>query len=43
MDPEDIIDDIARVTAIDYPTLSAVVSGYAVDSQREVCRRLEPS
>ena len=43
MDPQDIIDDIGRVCGIEYPTLSAIKSGYAVDAQREVCRRLEPS
>ena len=43
MDPQDIIDDIGRVCGIEYPTLSAIKSGYAVDAQREVCRRLETS
>jgi hypothetical protein len=36
MDPQDVLDDIARVAGIDYATLSAIISGYAVESQRQV-------
>lgn len=35
MDPQDIIDDVARIAAICYPTHSAVLSAYAAESQRE--------
>ena len=37
MDPQDVLDDIARIAVIDYPTLSAIVSAYAVEKQREGC------
>ena len=39
MDPDDILDDVSRVTVIDYATLSALLSGAAVDTQRKVFRR----
>ena len=42
MDPQDIIDDIARIAGICYPGLSAIVSGYTVDSQHEVGPRVSP-
>ena len=36
MAPEDIIQDVARIAVICYPTRSAIVSAYALESQWEV-------